>query len=693
MKKILFCLICLISIFYPISLLQAEQFQTSQIELATAKGCLLYDCGKLNDALKEFQYILSKDPLNQAALDYIKKIEARKRDAGISQWDLSEEVTGYKNALLAKKKIVITDQERYTYTGEFAPFERFINNTSVGYNDRHIDGANDISFSPDGFFIEEHMRLDANVNNWQNAVLMDARYHDNSHEDARLRKLTYAASNPAAGIRFIAGDTSTVLSRYTLRGMYYRGVNLTLNSGPNEFKVLWGAAPHFLTKTSDSQNIDAETYIHPRKVFGVRDAYKVMDGYKVGVSFMELRDSERVRVIDANYNPKLNRVFAIDQTIDAVPSIWKIETENAYSTSDEDRTDKDILVLDDKLKDTAHYIRSAIEVPKFRLINSFERIGPDFRSYSDLASTTTTWLSGITSDREKIYNYLEYRPFEDDPIYLDMNFSRVRNNLDDDNNVEMNQQTDYGAGLRYMPYDCRWFPQSSVRLKFTNTLGVPGSLYTSNDLNDRDIIFELAKKLYGVDLNASYTNRKTLENIDTFATYTNIYGIRFAKELTDMVLLSGDYSHSDSVKNQDCNDYKTGGEDSFNINTALRLWAGANLSFGYGYEDAVDVTGITGDTKINTYIASFSWPFTKYFTRSGSELILAPYITYQLANGLASGAQDRSILALAADASYIISNGHRLSLNASYREDQGENVIGTGTEDYRLLLTYQKIFQ
>ena len=675
----------------------ASQPQPGQIELAIAKGCHFYNLGKLNEAMMEFQIVLAQDPANQTAENYINKIWSRFRDTGISNWELSEEITGYRNSLNARKKIQITDHQKPVLPYQDKPYERFINQTSFGFHDRSFEASADKSFDPDGSFIAEHVRMDEPINNWQNTISLDARYHDNSHEDARLRRIMYSLSEPG-GLRFIAGDTSTSLSRYTMRGLYYRGVNLSVNNDVNEIKILWGATPHFLTKTQDHPNRD-NGYIYPRKVFGIRDTFRVNDSYKVGVSFMALKDSERVRTIDTNYNPKENKIVAIDQAIDAVPDIWRIETENAYSRSDEDRTDKAILIKEEKLRDFAHYIRSAIEIPKFRLINSYERLGPDFRSYSDLASTSVTWLSGLTSDREILDNYLEYRPFDFDPLYMDLSFSRIRNNLDDDNDVEMNRQTNYGAGLRFIPEEYEWLPQAALRLKFLNTLGVPGSQYASNDVSDRDIIFELSKRLYGTDLNTSYTNRKTLDNIETFGTYADIYNIRAAKELTDMVLLSTGWSHSSTYRDQNGSEGTTAREDFFDINTALRLWAGANLSFGYSYENDMDTTGILGDTKINTYSTTFSWPFSKYFLNSGTELVLAPYFTYQLSDGQTTENKNRYVWTAALDATYNLAKDHKIVLSALYRQDENHyydpvtDSASSGIEDRRLLLTYQKIFQ
>jgi len=668
----------------------ALAIQPGQIELIIAKGCYLYDSGKLNEALAEFQAVLLKEPSNQAARDYVDKIWAKLNEKGKSSWELNEELAGYRNALTARKKIEINDQEKYTNRDPDQPYQRFINNTTIGYNDRHFEGSSDTSFYPDGFFVEEHLRLDTEFNDWKQAISMDTRYHDNSHEDARIRRLTYATSKDK--VSFIAGDTSTRFSRYTLRGLYYRGADLSLKDDKNSFRILIGATPHFLTRTTANPNRDAG-YIYPRKVFGVRDAYKATDNYTVGVSYMELRDSERVRTIDSNYDPKLNRVVSIDQNLEVIPHKWKIESENAYSTSDEDRTDQDILITDKKLKDFSHYVRSAIEIPKFKLINSYERLGPDFRSYADLASTNSNWLSAISADREKIDNYMEYRPFEFDPLYIDANFSRVRNNLDKDNDVEMLKQTNYGAGLRYVPEDDQWMPQTSVRLKYLDTLSVPGSQYASDDVLDRDIIFELAKRLYGVDLSTSYTFRKTIDNILTYGSYTNIYNISAAKELTDMVLLSTSYSRSNTTKDQNGDDGTIGRGNFFDINTALQLWAGANLSLGYSYQDDTDSTGITPDTKANIYSTTFSWPISKFFFKTGSELMLAPYFTYQLVDGWSSSNnKPHSIWTAALDASYFIAKDHRLSLNALYREDQNDNSSTYGTEDYRFLLTYQKIF-
>ncbi|PIV12192.1 MAG: hypothetical protein COS48_02105 [Candidatus Omnitrophica bacterium CG03_land_8_20_14_0_80_43_22] len=775
----------------------ALQPQPGQVDLAIARGCYLYDSGNMKEAMMEFEMILRLDPDNKAAKEYIDKIWRNMSENGISEQELQEQINGYKNAVMARKKIEVTDAFKPVIEYRRKPYKRFINQTTFGYNNRDVGNSADPSFNPDGFFIAEHVRMDdilraqlpsvpkkmpkprrgldwnefifdatssydpddqelsfywdfgdgetSNLpvvrhkyekegdytviltvidsselacntataqrqikvykaieepapdevfmkplgEEWQSNISIDARYHDNSHEDARLRRIMYSLSNPN-GAAFIAGDTSTNFSRYTLRGLYYRGVNYALKNDDNEFRILWGAVPHFLARTQQHTNRD-NGYIYPRKVFGARDLYKVSDRYKIGVSYMELKDSERVRMIDPNYNPKLNRVYSVEQHIDVAPETWKIKTENAYSTSDEDRTDKDILVTDEKLKDFAHYIYSSIQVPKFRLINSYERIGSDFRSYSDLAATTTTWLAGITSDREKIENYLEYRPFNFDPIYIDMNFSRIRNNLDRDNEIETNRQTNYGGALRFVPEMENWLPQSAIRLKFMNTLSVPGSEYASNDVSDRDIIFELAKQLYGVDLNTSYTRRRAVDNIETFETYTNIYNIRMAKELTDMVLFSTEYMHSNTQKDQDGSEGTIGRQNYFNVSTALYLWAGSNLSFGYSYQADSDKTGMLQDKKANIYSTTFSWPFSRYFFESGAQLNFTPYFTYQLDDNRDVG--NRSVWTAACDATYQMSKDHRISASFLYREDQDDSLADAGTEDRRFLLTYKKIFQ
>lgn len=661
------------------------------VELAVAKACHFYDLGNLKEAMMEFQIVLKQDPGNKAANDYINKIWARLNETGISSWELSEQETGYKNALNARKKILITDQEKPVLGPNDKPFQRFINQTSIGKSDRYLSGTTDTSFKPHGLFISEHIRMDEPINDWQNTFSLDGRYDKGGHEDIRLRRIMYSLSRQG-GMRFIAGDTSTNLSRYTLRGMYYRGVNFSMNDERNEFKILWGAEPHFMARTEDNPG-RKENYIYPRKVFGMRDAFKVMDGYKVGVSMMDLRDTARVRSIDANYDPKLNRVYSVDQSIEVVPEKWRIETESAYSTSDEDITGQDILATNGEktLKGFSNYIRSAIQMPKFKLINSYERIGADFRSYSDLASTNITWLSGITSDREILDNYLEYRPFDFDPIYLDLHLSRVRNNLEKENNLQMNKLTDYGAGLRFSPDIDNWLPQAGIRLKVTDRLGVPGGLYQSNDASDRDIIFELAKRLYGVDLNTSYTRRKAIENTETFGTYSNIYNIRAAKELTDMVLLSTEYSHSDIYKNQDASESAVGKDNFINLSAALRLWAGANLSLDYSYQNRTDTTGMLGDAKGNIYSTTFSWPFSRYFLDTGGEFNIAPYLTYMLDESRKDS--NHYIWSAAMDATYQIAKDYRLSANFLYRKDQGNSTDYGFAEDKRFLLTYQKIFQ
>lgn len=802
MKKI-FALLLITAILFPHNALAAVA-QPVDVEFSVARACHFYDSGNLKEAMAEFETVLKQDPYNKAACEYMEKIRTKINETGISKEELNERITGYRNVLTARKKIEITDPYKPALDRGQKPYDRFINQTSFGYNDRHFETDTDKSFTPDGFFVTEHIRMDNALkspitagpkkrmpkpkrtskwneftfdatksydpdkqklsfcwdfgdgatsnepvtrhaytiqgdytvtltvkddsgltcdtamaqqiikvypdvldpspgpetymttvgDDYQSTFTLDALYHDDSYDSARIRRIMYSLSNPG-GMRFIAGDTSTRLSRYIMRGMYYRGVNFALNDDINEFKILYGAAPHFMAKTTGGVNKDQNIYIYPRKVLGARDAIKIMDGYKVGVSFMELRDSERVRTIDPNYNPKLNRVFSIDQSIEAVPGKWHIETENAFSTSDEDRSDKDIFSRDDRLKDTANYIRSEIALTRFRLINSYEIIGTDFRSYSDLASTTTSWVAGLTSDREKIDNYLEYRPFQFDPIFLDLYFSRIRSNFDRDVDIPTMRDKNYGVDLKYTPENETWIPQSAIRLKVMDKFGTSGSQYASNDVSDRDIIFELAKKLYGVDLNGSYTYRNEVDNIDTYKTYSNIYNIRAAKELTEMILFSAEYEHYDIYDDQDT----VGGMDYLNLGTALRLWTGANLSLDYSREDRSDKTGRLQDSNINTYSTTFSWPWSHYFLDSGQEFNIAPYFTYQLSQGETAESKNRYIWTAACDANYQLAKDHRISASFLYRQDENDYYDPNTTsssraiEDRRFLLTYKKIFQ
>ena len=665
-----------------------------QVELSLAKACYFYDTGNLSESFKEFKSVLSKNPKNKTASIYIDKIISRIEAIYLSQLQTPEKLLGRRNALIARKKTEMSGREKYVSCPQ-EPYQRFINTTGVGYNERKFDGAMDRSFYPDGLFAEEHLRMDTNIQDWQNALSMNIRHRENGSEDTRIRRLTYSVSGPA-GPYFIAGDTSTRLSRYTLKGVYYRGVNFSLCTEKNKFKVLFGAPPYFKARTLEKPNIDTG-YIYPRRIFGIRDAYNPVENYQVGISFMELRDYEKIRSINDSYNPKLNRVVSVDQDIEIIHGRWKIQTENAYATSDEDRTDEDIFTLEKELKDTAHYIRSSYQTPKFRLINSFERIGADFRSYGNISSTGAR-LSAISSNKEKLDHYLECKPFEDGQVYLNFHFSRIRNNLDKDNDIETNRLTAYETTARFIPKDCCWIPESAVRLNISNTLLIPGSLYASDEVSDRDIIFELAKKIYGIDLGISYTRRNTLDNIDTFKTYSNIYSIRAAKELTDLIMLSTDYRHSNAHKKENGEPGMVGREDFFNINAALRLWAGADLSLGYAYENDTDATGICGDTKMRTYSLIFSWPFNKIFLDNGTELMLIPYFSYQYGDGRTSENKNRSILSAVFDATYAIAKNHRISLKASYRDDINRyydpdtDNSTTQTEDRRLLLTYQKIF-
>lgn len=680
-KKTLYRIFSFILVFQLIlssSVCFARQTKPIETKLILAKALHFYSMGKLDDALTQIETVLIRDPQNPLAREYLSKIFSRIYETQECRNSQKPERLGKISSEIAQSRIDIGVEKPYIYIPGNEIYERFINTFSTGYRRQQAEASSDTDFDPSGYFIEEHFRYDDDtVPGYQSTFIGDIRYHDNDHEDGRMRRGTYALSNQ--DMRFIVGDTATRFSRYVMRGIYYRGLSLYTKSDKDALRFVGGAVPTYLT--------DTEEWIHPRSIYGLRGERRFSDRYSAGISMMHLIDSNRVRTINSAYNPKNNYVISFDEAIEVIPDMWRIKTETAYSYSDEDRTDEDIIIKEETLSDYAHYFRSQIRMPKFNLVNLYERIEPDFRSYADISSSTT-WYADLTGDREHIYNFLEYYPL--DSIYTSLFFSRTRNNLDSDSDVETNERMFYGHELRLIPPpEARW-PRFSIRTHFENARSNPGSVSTSDDVSDRDIIFELCKRLYGIDLTTSYTNRKRIENIKTYATYSDVYSVSAAKELSERVLLNLAYLYDHSDEKQDGRYSTSAIEEDFNINTSMRLWDTSNLTLGYAFERDKDFVDAQTEAKRNSLFTTFGWPFSRTY-RWDRKLTLNPFISYHLATD-DNSTRDRSVWTANLDSSYSPTEDQKISMEVLYRQDQDDDQNGESkTDEYRLLLTYRAL--
>jgi len=677
-KVLCLTLVLIVSICSPCL---ANETRNPQAELIVAKAAHLYAMGRYKEALMELEIALVKDPQNPMAREYLSKVFSKIYEKEKPRDVIKQERLGRIHSDVAGGKIQIGVDDPYIWTAAYQPYRRFINTFSSGYRRHDAEISADTSFDNRGFFMEEHIRYDDTKTNpgYQSTFLGDVRYHDNSHEDGRMRRGTYALSNQ--DMRFIVGDTSTKFSKYVMRGIYYRGLSVSLDSGKNLVRLATGAVPAYLT--------NEEEWINPRRIYGARVLHKMSDRYQVGVSAMHLIDSRRVRNIASTHNPKNNYIVSIDEAIEVIPDMWRIKHESAYSYCNEDRTDEDVLLRNRTLRDHAYYMKSQIRFPGFNLVNEYEYLGPDFRSYADI-SGTNTWLADIASDREHTYNFLEYYPL--DSIYVNLFFSRTTSNHDNDVECETNKRMAYGHQLRVVPSPKARWPQLSIRSRFEDATSTPGSEFTSDDTSDRDLIFELSKRLYGIDLNTSYTNRKRLDNINTYATYSDIYSVSAAKRLTERVLLNTAYSYTHSDDEPDSGTSTSIIDEYLNVNTSMRLWDTSNLTVGYGYEKDKDFTDSTAEAETNSLLTSFGWPISKIY-KSGRKLTLYPFLSYQLATS-DNDNKDRSVLTASLDSSYCPTDEQKFSVEASYRQDADDDQNGLSeTEEYRFLLTYKSIIE
>ena len=84
-------------------------------------------------------------------------------------------------------------------------------------------------------YMAEGMKLEGTMSDYKYTATATVNYYniDNIRENKRLNNATWWMKNEK--VRFIAGDTSSYLSRYILNGVNYRGVNLKMDLYKNMF--------------------------------------------------------------------------------------------------------------------------------------------------------------------------------------------------------------------------------------------------------------------------------------------------------------------------------------------------------------------------------------------------------------------------------------------------------------------------
>lgn len=669
MKKILF----LIFIFIFCSRFAlAQEKNISDLSLELAKAHFYYSKGEYNEALSALDGIIKLDPQNLEAYQVLNLCYQRLYEKEVQACGLTnEEKVG---ALLSS----IRNAKRVLYEDD--KLRDFSNRLTIGGRRINAGSSADTDFDKRGFNVSEQIRWNTFFSGYDTTLLADLDYFANSHNDVRLRNLTYKLRNDDSYL--ILGDNISNFSRYLIRGVKYKGLNFKMETSKNELEVLGGVAKYF--------DVNENEYIYPREVYGIYDTYSISDRYNFGFGAHFIKDSNSIRDIDSANNPKENIVLGFSQKFTPFPNIWEIEAESAYSRTDLDRTDEDILDKNITLKDFAHYVKSDLKFKDIRLSGSYEKVGADFRSLVGLsAKNYRVPASAISADREHIYSSLTYTGIK----YFDfnLNFSRTQNNLDDDTSTARTRQKSLSAYLKLnLPKE---FPQIGLRSSYLNSISIPGSASTSDDEIYRDFMFEFTKEIYGVNWDGYYLNRKFIENIDTFGTYTNLYTLRGSKTLFDKYLVSGAYCFSKSYKDVSGSASRLDREKFADLDVSWNIYKNANILFGLNLTNIKEYGTITDAYNTYSYSTIFSWPYAKYFC-DGSRFSISPYLSLHNseARDTTTNNRDRFLVSASLQASYSPNIDNEISLFAEYRRDADDEVLYEETKDFRAFLSWKALF-
>jgi hypothetical protein len=662
--RILLIIICA-AIAMPAGSARAEN---PQDVFEIAKLCHAYNSGKIQEvytALSGAQEgaIVPEDL--QARI--IEEYNAANPDAA----RMREEEKGIVSARQAYKKTIIAPQTRNA-AAENPHFETV---TTVGMNSQDAESSSDRSFDEKGYYLANHMSMNFQKDGVDHRLDTDVTGYRNSHQDLRLRRATYAQTG--RNHRFLLGDLETSLSRYVMRGTYYRGASLNLFGDKNIFQCLAGAVPNY--------NAEDEEYLYKRRVIGVRDEFRMRQWWTTAFAFMNLKDKDGIRSLSDNYNPKENQVGSWGNTFVLSP-YWQIVTESAYSMTSEDRTKEDFTIRDRDLRGTAHFVSSNINWQKLQIVNSYERISYGFRSYTDLSSDTT-FYSALSPDREIIYSMVNYYPT--DNFFMGVDLSRNITNVSGRDDIETLEQRRYGAYARYqLPLD---LPRLNWRSYIYDNTAKPGPDQAQDKTLAWTHEFALYKNIFDTDMTLSYENKQFFDATATYPNLSDIYTLELSRDLIpDKINVDCRYSFEDSNEIMDSSraqDYK---EQVFNVNFGVQPFESSTLFFNAGYELDHIRYYLAPSSHLTTQslVWGVTWPVTTKFM--GRDLTLSPYGEI-IKSFKTDSTRDKLEFIGKLEGTYFLKDS-TLSLVAEYRnsrEDDEPYTDTVGAKEFRIFLTYR----
>ncbi len=635
----------------------------------TAKLCHAYTTGKLSDAYAAVSGAASETVTIPEELQT--QIIEEYESLYPTQNRLNEEKKGLVAARCAYKKIITSPQTKNA--GKEKP--HFETTTTGGVNTQDAESSSDRSFDEKGYYLTNHMNLNYNDGNVDRRLDTDATGYRNSHQELRLRRGTYTQSNESH--RFLLGDIETSMSRYVMRGTYYRGSSLSLLGDRNTLQCTAGIVPNY--------DIEPEEYRYERRIISAKDEMKVRDNWTSAVAFMDLKDKDSIRGLSDNYNPKENQVGSWANTFVLSP-FWNIATESAYSVASEDRTKEDITTRDRDVRGNAHFIASTINWPTIQIINSYERLSYGFRSYTDISSDTS-FYSALSGDKEIIYSGLNYTP--NSQLFIGGDLSRVITNLSRKPDVDTLELRRYAAYAHYqLPFD---LPRLNWRTYVYNNISGPGPDQAEENTLEWTHEFSLSKTLFDTDFTASYERKRFFDPIATYPDDADVYALEAAKGFfNDRLTLDARYSFETAdeiVNGSSRQDYE---EDLFNTNIGIQPFDELTLflNAGYEWEQIRYYIAPTSHVTTQSVLCGFSWPLNMKVC--GHDFTLSP--SAEIIKSLKTdGTMERMEYLGRLEGIYFLKSS-QLSLTAEYRkyheeDDPYSELIGT--KECRVFLTYR----
>jgi hypothetical protein len=654
-----------------------------------AEAFHLYSRGRFKAAIDIWNDILAINPDNTVARFYIEDAK-EKQDARYKTKELTtEEERGIRS--MRQKKLGPT-QGQYSHTklayNELAPHltmgehRSFDQSVSFLRNEQKYATRTNRETSS----LAHNMRVNTTSGDYNSIFTMSGLYDHTTRDDVRLpRYINWMMEND--NFRFLVGDNSTYLSRYVLSGMGYRGIEWMTHTDTtaypiDRFKVLYGWGKAYDTQSED--------YFLPIEVFGLRNEVEFNPRYKVGISFANIVQEDKITRVDQLFRPRNNLVASIDQYL-KLADWWVVRHELGLSRLSDEVTRFTIQKEIPTTTGWAQYFSSNILKDTWQLYNTYEYGSTNFTS---LAGQARFFHNAVPSDREIFENTFIWTPV--DEVLFELQYHRLRNNLGSEQQIETTKENMLKALVQLRPKN--WMPTIGLRSSYCDIRSIPGSDQISPNHSYIDAGVELSKKVYGFDWVLGYTLQKSVEDLPAFGDgafndiYRNTYSVSLAKQMLERMYMRLGYSYADldMVPTTGDNLTNVAYENRFDYSVTMGLWGSSNVSLGYHYFNRRDYLGVFEDLDSHTGSLVFSWPYTYTFFNK-QKFTLTPYLSYYYSKNDEFTQTRRSHFASRIDADYLFNPNNKLNLVFEYLNGVDKSIFNEEGDEVRFMATYRTV--